>query len=344
VTVVQPGHKGYLAEEALRRYFNGLGFFAVRNVPFIYESFDVTDIDLWLYMKASALTRERTCVDIKRKKTPQAMERVFWTKGLQEALRVERSIVVTTDNRQETRDFGAAHGVVVLHGDFLQDVVNKYVVTERLTEEELFLQLKTPCIVNPKIIWSQWFRNVKSTLIDGLNFNGCNKFLVDIKLLIEEYLASGKNFYPPIRLLYILIAYFILTLDYISCSLAHIESGERNKAFDDGLRYGEAGRARTDEIVNMALHLLAESGKASLFSRDNLKQEFQRQLSEYPAEMLAEYFSKSEVLSKLFRLSQEFEGAAYTKNLVLPHESSSEQKAIIGLLCDFLQIDRRNLI
>src|SRR5215475_12151178 len=109
----ESGAKGIDAEEALRNYFLQAGYFVVRGVPFIYRGFDVTDVDIWLYIRSTSLTRERTCVDIKRKKTPQAMERVFWIKGLREVLRVERAIVVTNDNRIETRDFGSANGVTV---------------------------------------------------------------------------------------------------------------------------------------------------------------------------------------------------------------------------------------
>ncbi len=338
------GRKGYAAEEALRHYFINLGYFAVRSVPFNYKSFDVTDIDLWLYMRSSALSRERTCVDIKNKKTPQAMERVFWTKGLREVLGVERAMVATTDTRKETQDFGAANGVTVLHGEFLRGVLSGFEPTNRITEDELFGLLKAPCVVDSNVVWAKWLRKVKSTLIDGLNFNGCNKFLIACKLLIQEYLVTAKNFLPIIRLLYIVIAYFLLTLDYATCSIGHLEVDDRKARLDDGLRYGEAGRERTDEIVNMALHLLADSGRSNLFSGQRLREEFQKQLSDFPAEILAEYFSKSEPLNKLFPLAKEFESAAYAVNLVLPHDCPADHKAVIGLLCDFLGVNRRDVI
>ena len=97
------GDKGAVAEEALRAYFCSIGYFVVRSVPFVYKNYEITDVDLWLYVKATSLSAERICVDVKRKRTPQAMERVLWTRGLKDLLGVDRAIVVTTDNRPEIR-------------------------------------------------------------------------------------------------------------------------------------------------------------------------------------------------------------------------------------------------
>jgi len=82
--------KGEATEEILREYFLKLGYFVVRSIPYKYNQFDVTDVDIWLYSRPSPLTRERTNVDVKRKKTPQALERIFWAKGLQQVLSLER--------------------------------------------------------------------------------------------------------------------------------------------------------------------------------------------------------------------------------------------------------------
>ena len=84
--------KGFEMEEQLRNYFMQSGYFVVRGVPFVYEGFDVTDIDLWLYSRESSLTRNITIVDVKNKKTPQAIERIFWAKGLAKAVSAYPSV------------------------------------------------------------------------------------------------------------------------------------------------------------------------------------------------------------------------------------------------------------
>lgn len=48
--------KGYQMEELLRRYFIRSGYFTVRGVPFVYEGFEVTDIDIWLYDRPSSVS------------------------------------------------------------------------------------------------------------------------------------------------------------------------------------------------------------------------------------------------------------------------------------------------
>ncbi len=80
--------KGADTEESLRSYFNSSGFFSVRGVPFEHAGISLTDIDLWIYIRESNFARIRINVDIKNKRTPQAMERIFWTKGLQTILKL----------------------------------------------------------------------------------------------------------------------------------------------------------------------------------------------------------------------------------------------------------------
>jgi len=337
--------KGEIAEESLRYYFVSQGYFTVRSVPFNYKNFDVTDVDLWLYMKSSSLARERTCVDVKRKRTPQAMERVFWTKGLRNVLGVDTAMIATTDNRNETREFGAAHDVTVLHGDFLQRVIKNFSTpATRITEEQFINDLKKPCVIDAGIVWYRFYRNLKAILLTDLNFNGCNMLLVRIKFLFEEYLATNKTSIASVRLLYAAVTYFLVTLDYTSQLITHLETAGRQSSLADGFRYGDAGRERTEEIVDMALHLLAETAKSDLFSRSKLKSEIDAQSSEYPAEILAEHFAKSEVLKHLFAQACEWEKMTYEAQLPMPHQCSSEQKALLGLLCDFMKIDRRQII
>ena len=96
--------KGPRMEELLRSYFLKAGYYVVRGVPFIYEGFDVTDIDLWLYSRTSSVSREITLVDAKNKKTPQAIERIFWVQGLRIATKATNAVVATTEKRQEVKE------------------------------------------------------------------------------------------------------------------------------------------------------------------------------------------------------------------------------------------------
>lgn len=343
--MVKPtGKKGFEAEEALRGYFRSAGYFVVRSIPLIYKKFDVTDIDLWLYVKATSLTADRICVDVKLKRVPRAMERVLWTKGLKEVLRIDQAIVVTSDTRSETRTFGAAHGIRVLQGAFLKNVITIFPPTGRLTEEDLLSLIRTPCIVDSRVEWFSWFRSIKSKLLDSLNFDGCNTFLQATKLLLDEYITTGKSSDVPVRLLYAIIAYFLICLDYTSRSFTDLDSLARAEILTNGFRYGEAGRQRTEEIMRMAQQFMAVAGKTDRYSGRALREEFEKQSSGYPTEILGEYFSKAEPLKNLFAIARSFEEQAYSETLLRPHETPSDQKAVIGLLCDLLGHDRKSII
>ncbi len=338
------GMKGYAAEESLRSYFRSIGYFSVRGIPLTYKKYDVTDVDLWLYIRATSLTIERTCVDVKHRRTPQAMERVLWTKGLKEVLGVDRAIVVTSDNRQETRNFGAEHGVMVLQGNFLHRVIANFPLSNRISEEELVSILKIPCVVNSNIDWRHWYRGQKAKLLDSLNFDGCNSYLLAIQLLLDELIATGKSSEAAIRLLYIVIAYFLISLDYTSRSFTDLDMKDRSIVLTDGFRYGQAGRQRTEEVVHLALQILANVGRTDPLASENLRREFDRQVNAYRAEILSDYFSKSDALKKLFSLACGFEELAYSIVILQPNELISEQKGIIGLICDFLELDRKKIL
>ncbi len=49
-------------------------------------------------------------------------------------------------------------------------------------------------------------------------------------------------------------------------------------------------------------------------------------------------------MKNLFSLARTFEELAYSKSLIRPLDCNSEQKAIIGLLCDLLGFDRKTII
>lgn len=337
--------KGKVAEEALRNYFKSLGFFVSRCVPFLYRTYEVTDIDLFLYIKKTTISRDRINVDIKRKRTPQAIERIFWAKGLQEVLGFDSCIVATTDKRTATREFGALHGVMVLDGKALGRIISHYKPTEdALTEEDLVSVLNSPCIVDPKTNWAKLYHQCKQELLINLDFNGFNRFFIHGKRAVEEYIASHNSSESALRFLYLSISFMLLALDFKGRHLAYLESEERNKTITEGLRYGEAGKQRADEILETALALVDHAGNADLFTRSALKKEIERQLADFPAENLAGYFSKADVVKSLFDLAKQFHAEAFSSKPQEPGNLESSLKSIIGLLADNYQVDRKKIL
>jgi len=299
---------------------------------------------LWLYFSASSVSRERVCVDIKNKKTPQAIERVFWGKGLQQVLKLEKCIVATTDNRKETRDFGALHDVTVLSGEFVQRIIkNIPTVKDRIEEEALLTVLGAPCATNRDVNWRKYYRESKQNLLLRLNFDGCNYYFDRIRFLLEECLATSFSI-APLRLLYMHLSMFLVALDYSTRNLAPYDVEARKQLIADGFRFGAAGKERADEILNTALQILSSTKKEDLFSKSSTEDEIKRQLENYPAELLAEYFAKNDVMKLLFEFARECEKIAYLSTPPKTTEVSSQIKSLLGLLCDFFKIDRKAVI
>lgn len=333
--------KGEFTEEILREYFLVLGYYAVRGVPFLYNNFDVTDIDIFLYSRPSPLTRERANVDIKRKKTPQALERIFWTKGLQDVLSFERCIVVTTDTRPDVRDFGSQHDVIVIDGALLRRIISSYNRNyKRITEEGLTSKIS----VDAGLLSAQWRKRLalaKSRLLTKLDFDGCNEWINDVKYFLSEY-ASDPHRYCSLRLAFLSISFFLLGIDYCVGRMSHLDTDTRFKNICDGLRFGNIGKARTDEITNIAIGLVtAITGNSSAIN--SVKTEIERQYKNMPVEILAEYLSKPASIKGLFDLALEFEASAYSAIDQKPADLPAELKGIIGLFCDFLKIDRKKV-
>lgn len=90
----------------------------------IAATYSITDIDLRLYIRASSVARETTVVDIKNRRTPLAIERIFGAKGLQSALGVDRAIVGTSGSRR-LQDLPASRKPRGSDGPLVNFIVNK---------------------------------------------------------------------------------------------------------------------------------------------------------------------------------------------------------------------------
>jgi hypothetical protein len=339
------GAKGYAAEEALGNYFRSIGYYVVRGVPLCYRGYDVTDVDLWLYLKPTTISTERACVDIKRKKTPQAMERILWAKGLKGILGTERVIVATTDNRAETREFAAAHDVGILQGEFLQRVIKNHSnLPDRLSSEDFYERLKTPCIIQADVNWKNYYDNLKSRLLSDLNFDTCNYYLNEVGFVLSESTASGHRSEVANRMLYALLSFFLIAFDYTCQKYVHLDMAKRKSILLEAFRYGETGKSRSNAVLNMSLQLLSASDHGDLFTSENLRAEVDAQVADYDAESLAEYFSKPNILKNLFEHAKHLELLAFSSESYCPAGLDPASKAMIGLMCDLHGQDRKQII
>lgn len=339
--------KGYATEEMLRNYFITLGFYVLRGVKFKYKSFDVTDVDLLLFGKSSPLKRERVNVDIKNKKTPQAIERIFWAKGLQQTLHLDSCIVVTSENRSDVMEFGLKTDVNVLDGKFLNRLSNSNKPSVgRISEEELYSILDEASLGKVGGDWKGRLDKAKSRLINKINFDSCNAHLNDIKYffsVVSEIDNKSKEAAAMWRAIYCVTSYFAVSLDFILSSFQALEHEQRRKVLDDGFRFGSAGRDFTNRVTSLVSALAASTIMDDTVTK-NLELEINRMSESIKADLVAEFFSKTSVNSSLFECAKEMEALTYKKEVLPPSTLSNASQSILAILCDFNGFDRKKII
>lgn len=324
--------KGELMEEKLRIYFLNNGYYVVRGIKYSYEGNEITDIDLMLYGRVSILSRERTNVDIKNKKSPKAFERILWTKGVQELLNFDNCVVATMDRKESVRSYAKKHSITILDGNFLQKL--NYTLTDRLNEEELLLILTN--IVSfkefPNQNWKFIYENSKSRLLDQLDFSGYNTNLIFLKYFLNKIYDPQKR-EAAIRATYIFISHNLLTLDYILKDIAFLEPEERKTILGNGFKYGNLGEEGLKKTIDMAIRISGSKYKPS---------QIKQIVDEIEVDTLKEFFSKQEVIKNLFKWSIQFERLAYLRILEHPNNIDSELKGVIAMLLDYFKINRKN--
>ena len=338
--------KGERTEELLRKYFLSIGYYVLRSVEFKYHGFDITDIDLWLYSRPSPISRERTNVDIKMKKQPQALERVLWTKGLQKVLDLEKCIVATTDRRPDVTEFGIKHDVLILDGNFLSKLTSTERYDDQRISEEDFEDILTslePDFYNNTL--KHRYRQSKAILITKLNFDGINHLLEDIQFYLEKVATAEKeSYYAACRALYSSISMFLITLDYSIKDIIFKEHEERIKVISDNIRYGVDGKEQAKKLLSMSTKLLSSFIGSTPIDNTTVITEVENQFQSIPAEIIAHHFSTTQSMKQIFQLAIAFEGLAFSKDIPRTIDLPFEMKSIVGVLCDYNSIDRKKVI
>lgn len=336
--------KGPDAEEALRNYFLSIGYFVIRGCKFKFNRCDVTDVDLWLYGRSSAISRERMNVDIKNKRSPQALERIFWAKGLQSVLNLDGCIVATNDNRFDVREFGLLHQVKVLDGRFMGRLTkSSRSHLNRITEEKLFSEIEQASLGKLGGDWKGRYEASKTRMLTSLNFDGCNAWLDDIGYFLGQLQSSSSNTTPAWRMIYISCAHFLVSVDFILREHVAVEQEQRRVLLDSGFRYGVAGKSFTEKVGRIAAALV-DSFVSQPGLADTIQLELSQQAAGVKADILAEFFSKGLTQSGLFEAARELEAAAFGIQTPVPSALTATVQSLLGVLADFHGLDRKRVI
>jgi hypothetical protein len=331
--------RGGRTEEDLREYFLRSGYFAVRGIPVEYAGIDVTDVDVWLYLRPSPLGRERINVDVKDRRKPNAMERILFAKGLQDVLGLERAVVATTDKRPAVKTFGDTHGVLVLDGTFL-DKLKATAGNSRLTEEEFVEKVISGKEDRLLGNWKVRLDRAKGQLVTSLDFNGCNSWLEEMRYFAEQAMGSSRK-EAALRLFYLLESYMLIGLDFSLRALAFEPAATRRQAIENGFRHGSGGKAEIERSLNLATDLVENYLPNARGLGSQLRTRFNADLANLPVEILGEYFGKVEVSSEMFSFARSFESKAYARVLAQPSDLEPPLQGAIGVALDFLGIERQ---
>lgn len=333
--------KGPRMEELLRSYFLKAGYYVVRGVPFVYEGFDVTDIDLWLYSRTSSVSREITLVDAKNKKTPQAIERIFWVQGLRIATKATNAVVATTEKRQEVKDFGRDLGVLVLDGSFL----SKLDKTDdpnalRLSDEEFFSKIDEYSLSKLDGDWRGRMTRSKSLLAKSLSFDSCNEWLLQGKFFAEQSITKNNQREIALRCLYMVCSFIAVAVDFCMKEISFHEQSERSALIKDGFTYGSKGSAGLKKILSVSMGLIEQHADDGAATARQVRSSIERQLADINTIILGEFFSKQDVARTLFSVAKEFEKMAMSRNFSFDASATPELRSMLYCLLDYWEVDR----
>lgn len=336
--------KGHRMEEALRTYFSQAGYFVVRGVPFKYQGYDVTDIDGWLYTRSSPVSREITIVDIKNKKTPQAIERIFWTLGLQKAIGADRAIVATSEKRVEVKEFGKKFNIVVLDGNFISKLEQKgNFLDERLSDEELNELINSYAYGKLDGDWRGRISYCKSLLPKGLSFDICNDLLSNAKFFAQMAVVRPEQSTLSLRCFYFVISLVAITIDYLMRDISFMEHRERATTLTEGFRYGSRGKQGFETVVSLAAGLVEQYSPSGKSAANEIKIKVRDDLQEMPTVVLGEFFSRRDVYGSLFNTARELETLCMRRHFESHTSASIQARSMIGCLLDYWGIDRTHL-
>lgn len=334
--------KGFEIEEKLRNYFLQSGYYVVRGVPFSYRGFDVTDIDLWLYSRESSLARNITIVDVKNKKTPQAIERIFWAKGLAKAVNANSAIVATTDRRREVKQFGRDLDVLVLDGVFISKLSKSdSFLQNRLSEEEFLDVIDSYSLGKLDGDWKGQVLKSKGLLTKNIGFDSCNQWLEVAKFFAEQVLTKPSQIEPALRCFYFSLSLFSIGIDHILKELSFLDHDERMNRLIDGFTYGSKGRSGVAQMLSTSLSLIEQFAPEGKALSSQVRSKVNADFESLPTNIIGEYFAKSEVGKVVFSVAREFENISMSRTFINHANSTIELRGIIGCLLDYWGINRK---
>lgn len=337
--------KGAVLEEVLRAYFLRAGFFVIRGVPFRFADEDLTDVDLWLYERPTGTSRRVQICDIKYKQRPKAVERIFWTSGLADALDVDGAYVATTDKRKSLRSVAEKLDLQLIDGTDIQRIQNSQAILypERMGDEQLIAELQRV---------DKGFRNknlqearvdILSALSEGFGAPSAVRALEGFSRLAAAAIAyhpDSQAARSAGRLAYLAGALVCQSLDYVSVGAAFRSIDERRDLILRAVRFGALGDENGQQTLRLAMALVEKYAPGGRGTATVVETGLKRDLDQIPAEIVADQAVRLLKSDQLFMTGRELEMACYSTALPTFDGLSTHTKSMLGALLDYANLDR----
>jgi hypothetical protein len=342
------GSKGFDLEEALKNYFSNAGYFAVRGIPYRLEDEDVTDVDLWLYERPAALTRRRLIVDAKNRKSPKALERIIWTKGLQAALGVDGAIVATTDKRPSTRRLSKTLNITILDGDAVSKLMRSEQLqgAGQLRSDDLNAAVRRVDEGRRSGDLRQRLYQARASLITGMGVQSTNTNLAASGYFAEQAVLAqprSEQAQIAVRLFYLTSAFAAISLDFVLADQAFRSAEERKRSVIESIRFGSSDTFDAISAVQAAIGLVRRYVENGGPAAKQLECGFFRDAEKVRAEVISDYVARISASDSLFNVARDLERASLSIKLPSYDELKVEAKSLLGTFLDFNGISREKV-
>ncbi|WP_133149265.1 hypothetical protein [Caulobacter zeae] len=333
--------KGAGLEELARAYFSRQGFVAIRSVSIQFEDEEVTDADVWLYGRQGAGVRTRALVDVKDKKSPKAFERVLWVRGMQLALGCDRAFVATTDASPKVIRFAQHQKVALLPASFLRRQVENRL--DRLSLEELVGNIQEFSSHKQDGDWLKQIAMAKSAVVSLAPYPAFNKAISAFRFFAERAGTRPQHREQALRGAYFAASLASIALDAAADRLAFEDNAARYRLLYEGITYGDVGDGRVRSTIGTVLNVISHGVNNGKVIARQASDALDEMFAGLRAEIVAEFFSKSENSQMLFSVARELEAKAHARSRSDMTLLSVEAKSVLGVFADFVGAKRAAL-
>jgi hypothetical protein len=333
--------KGGAAEEALRLYFQNLGAFVIRGAKVRAGRDEVTDIDLWVYTRASVYVRQIAIVDIKNKRRAKGYERLIWLKGLQSAIGADEAIVATTGTKDDIEPFAKRLGIRLLSSQVFKAIASRYSTpSDRLSSEELAGLWRRVKVDRAKDLAAL----MDTCLVElslGLGFAALNVWIDEAAKLLVFVHDHERRPGGAARAALLLAALIAICADYLGRDIAFADNDTRHRFFREGLMFGSSEEGAANRYLAFAEKLTTDFVDRTGATAAGIRAGFQQAIENLPIGPFIDLFSRPTAGRELFDAAMQLEAAAFSRQDPNFVSLPSEAKTILALLVDYAGLDRR---